>query len=94
MLLAVATPMLMMAPIRAGTLQRRPGQEQEDHDAGQRRRQRGDDDEGVQPGLKVHDDQQVGEDDGEDEPLEQPAVRRPHGVELAAHGDEAAAGQE
>ena len=65
MLFAVATPMHMIAPVSAGTLivvcvtnsiQTMPGQ---------RRRQRRDDDERIEPRLEVHDDQQVDEHDGQ-----------------------------
>src|SRR5207237_8747854 len=51
----------------------------------------GDDDEGIEPGLEVHDDQQVDEHDGEGEPGQEPDVGRPHGPQLPAHREEAAA---
>ena len=71
MLLAVATPMHMIAPVSAGTRQRGAGREQHPDDPGQRRRQRGDDDERVGPGLEVHDDQQVDQHHGPGEAEEQ-----------------------
>ena len=59
MLFAVATPMVMMAPVIAGTLKVVPREEQHPADAGQGRRQRRDDDEGVDPGLEIDDNQQI-----------------------------------
>ncbi len=52
MLLAVATPMVMMAPVSAGTLKVVPVSSSIQQIPGERRRQRGDDDEGVDPGLE------------------------------------------
>jgi len=46
---------------------------------------------GIEPGLEIHDDEQVNEDDGEDEAAEEAGVRGAHGFELAADPDEAAA---
>jgi hypothetical protein len=57
-----------------GHAERGVGEEEEDHDAGQRRGQRGDDDEGIEPRLEVDDDEQVDEDDGEAEAAEQAGV--------------------
>ena len=71
MLLAVATPMHMIEPVRAGTLSVVRGDEQDPDDAGQRRRQRRDDDERIEPGLEVHHDQQVDQQDGEDQARQQ-----------------------
>ena len=65
MLFAVATPMHMMAPVSAGTLSVVCVRNSIQHDAGQRRRQRRDDDERIEPRLEVHDDQQVDQHDGE-----------------------------
>ena len=48
--------------------------EQEADDAGERGRKRGDDDEGIEPGLKVHHDQEIDENDGEDESAQQTQV--------------------
>ena len=71
MLLAVATPMHMMAPVSAGTdsvvwvtnsIQTMPARA-----AGKRHH----DHERVQPGLEVHDDQQVDQHDREAEPGDQ-----------------------
>ena len=91
--LAVATPMHMMAPISAGTRERGAGEEEEEHDAGERRGQRGDDDEGIEPGLEVDDDQQVDEHDGEEQAEEQTDVGAVHRLDLTAHADEVAAGE-
>src|SRR5580700_173731 len=67
--------------------------EQETDDAGKRGGKRGDDDEGIEPGLKVHHDQEIDENDGEDESAQQPEVRGAHRLQLAPDGDEAAARQ-
>ena len=45
--------------------------EQEQNDPGQRRRQRRDDDERIEPRLEVHDDQQIDQDNREAQPDEQ-----------------------
>ena len=71
MLFAVATPMHMMAPISAGTLSARVGEEQEEHNARQRSGQSRNDDERIDPALKINDDQQVDQHDGKDEPAQQ-----------------------
>ena len=93
MLLAVATPMHMIAPIRAGTLSGRLGQEQGPEDAGQRPGQRGQDDERVEPRLEVHHHQEVDEQDREHQPGRQPEERAVHALHLAADHDRAAARQ-
>src|ERR1700722_758005 len=67
--------------------------EQETDDAGKRGGKRSDDDEWIEPGLKVHYDQEIDENDGEDEPAQQPKVRSAHGLQLALNGHEAAARQ-
>ena len=76
-----------------GNAERGVGEEEEEHDAGERGGQRGDDDEGIEPGLEVDDDEQVDEDDGEDEAGEEADVGVLHGLDLAAERDEGAAGQ-
>ena len=48
MLFAVATPMLMIAPISDGHVERGVREEQHPHDAGERAGQRGDDDERIE----------------------------------------------
>jgi len=48
-------------------------EEQESNDAGKGGRKRGDDDEGIKPRLKVHDDQEVDENDGKDESTSKPS---------------------
>ncbi len=68
MLLAVATPTHISAPMSAGTLSvvcvKKSMRTMPAMAAGKS----GDDDEGIQPGLKVHDDQQVHQHNGESEP--------------------------
>src|SRR5712675_2635822 len=67
--------------------------EQETDDASKRGRQRSDDDERIEPGLKVHYDQEIDQNDGEDESAQQPEVGSAHGLQLALNGYEAAARQ-
>src|SRR5690349_5533624 len=67
--------------------------EQETDDPSKRGRKCGDDDERIEPGLKVHYDQEVDQNDGEDESAQQPEVRSTHGLKLAFNGYEAAARQ-
>src|SRR5258707_11507329 len=67
--------------------------EQETDDASKRGGKRGDDDEGIEPRLKVHYDQEIDQNDGEDEPAQQPEVRSTHGLQLALNGYEAATRQ-
>ena len=55
-------------------------EKQEDDDAGQRGGQSGNDDKRIEPGLKIDDDQQVDQDDGETETSQQTNVGRPHRV--------------
>ncbi len=74
MLLAVATPMHMMAPVRAGTLSVVPVMQQHPGNAGHGGGQCGDDDEGIGPGLEVDDDQQVHQHDRADHADRQPRV--------------------
>ena len=76
-----------------GNAERGVREEEEEHDAGERRGQRGDDDERIEPGLEVDDDQQIDQHDGEDQADEQADVGAAHGLDLAAHVDEAAARQ-
>src|SRR5260370_40747644 len=66
---------------------------QESDDASKRGRKCRDDDEGIEPGLKVHHDQEVDENDGKDESAQQPEVRAAHRSQLAPNGNEAAARQ-
>ncbi len=49
-------------------------EEQETNDAGKGSRKCGDDDEGIQPRLKVHHDQEIDENDGENESAQQSDV--------------------
>ena len=85
MLFAVATPMHMIAPVSAGTLSVVCDEEQHPDDAGERGRQRRDDDERIEPGLEVHDDQQVDEHDRERQAGEQPVNDVRMVCDLAAH---------
>src|SRR5260370_6774948 len=66
---------------------------QETDDAGERGRKRGDDDEGIEPRLKVDHNQEIDENDGEDESTQQTEVRGAHGLQLTLNGNEAAARQ-
>src|SRR5258708_32676854 len=66
---------------------------QEADDTGKRGRKCRDDDEGIEPGLKVHHDQEVYENDGKDESAQQPEVRAAHRSHLAPNSSEAAARQ-
>ena len=59
---------------------RRVRQEQNPDDTGQRRGKRRNDDEGVEPRLEVHDDQQVDEHDRDRQAGQQAEERRPHGL--------------
>jgi len=67
--------------------------EQETDDAGQRGRKRGDDNERVEPRLKVDDDQQIDENDGKNKSSQQTEVGRTHSLQLALDGRETAARQ-
>src|ERR1700723_3124076 len=66
---------------------------EEQHDAGQRSRQRRDDDERVKPRLEVNHDQQVDQHNGEGQTGEQAHVRGLHGLNLPADAHERATGQ-
>ena len=59
---------------QCGNAQRRVRQEQEDHDARERGRQRCNDDKGIDPALEVHHDQQVDQHDREGKSTQQPDV--------------------
>ena len=63
MLLAVATPMHMIAPVSDGTLRVVWVKSKIQQMPARAPRQRGDDDERIQPGLEIYDDQQVRQDD-------------------------------
>ena len=89
MLFAVATPMLMIAPIIDSTLKvvcvrKHP------HDACERTRERGDDDEWIGPRLEIDHHQEVDERGGEDEAEPEFVKRGVHAFDLAAHVDRAA----
>src|SRR5271155_5488047 len=76
---------------QSGHAQGRVGKEQEDDNAGQSRRQSGDDDEWVQPGLKIDDDQQINENDGSGQTCQQSFIGSSHRYKLAAYAKETAA---
>ena len=63
------------------------GQEQEPGNAGQRRRQRRNNQEWIKPGLEVHDDQEVHQQNGECQPTQQADIGLPHGLTLAAQNE-------
>ena len=66
MLLAVATPMHMMAPVNAGTLKVVPVTNSIQTMPARAAGKRGDDDEGVEPGLEIDHDQQIHQQDRAD----------------------------
>src|ERR1700735_1585795 len=68
--------------------------EKEQDDSGKGRGQCGDDDEWVEPGLEVHDDQQVDQNDCECQTANQSDVGGPHRTVLPAKGKKAAAREE
>ena len=63
------------------------GQEQEPHDSGQRRRQCGNDEKWVQPGLEVDHDEQVNQHHGENQATEQANIGPVHGLALPAQDE-------
>src|ERR1700733_7399025 len=65
--------------------------EEKQNDSGQRRRQCGDDYERGKPGLEVHHDEQVDQDDGKAQATDEADVGRLHRAVLAAYGHETAA---
>src|SRR5580658_1745450 len=67
--------------------------EQEPGDSREGCGKRSDNDERVQPRLKVHDDKEVDKDNSEDQPCQETDVRRTHRLHLAAHNNLRAAGQ-
>src|SRR2546428_13864018 len=92
MLLAVATPTLMMAPMRAGTLNV-VWVTEHPHDAGEPRGEGGDDNKWIEPRLKVHDHQEIDERDREDQPEAEPDERGVHALHLTPHRDRMAGRQ-
>ncbi len=68
-----------------GDAQRSARNKEKDHDSRHGGGKRGDDDERVQPGLKVNHDKKVDQDDGKNQAAQQAAERRLHGVDLAAN---------
>ena len=93
MLLAVATPMHMIAPISAGTLRVVLREEEHPGDAGERARQRHEDDEGVEPRLEVDHHEQVDEEHREHDAGGQAAEARLHALHLPLDAHHRAARQ-
>ena len=84
MLLAVATPMHMMAPISDGTLSVVPVTNNIHRMPAIAPGQRRQNDERVEPRLEVHRHQQIHQHHGEDHAQAQAEERRLHGLDLAA----------
>src|SRR5882724_3407815 len=74
-------------------VQRGVGDQENPADSGESAGERGDDDERINPGLKIDDDEQVGKKDGSDEADAEADKGVAHGLYLAANDDVAAAGQ-
>ena len=72
-----------------GNAERGMADEEEENNPGQSRGQRGNDDERVQPGLKIDHDEQVHQNDREAQAGDQPEIRRAHGLKLPANRDKA-----
>ena len=89
-LLAVATPMHMIAPVSAGTdsvVWLRTASQTMPAKAGGKRR---DDHERIGPGLEIHHDQQIDQHDRAEQPEQQPGEGAVHGLHLARADDRAA----
>src|SRR5205823_4962559 len=78
---------------QCGHAECRVGDKQEQDEAGQRGGQRREDDEGIEPRLKIDDDQEIHQDDGEDEATQQADVGRMHRLQLSPNSDETATRQ-
>src|SRR5690242_9112514 len=74
-----------------GNVQGGPGNEKNPANARKGAGKSGDDNEGIEPGLKIHDDEQVGENDSADQAVAESGERRLHRGDLAANNDVAAA---
>ncbi len=72
---------------KGGHADRRAGYKQEPNDSRERRRKAGQNNEWVEPRLKIHDNKEVNQNDGEYEPGQQSQERRLHRLNLAAHDD-------
>ena len=92
-LFAVATPMHMMAPVRAGTLTVVWVRNSIQTMPAKRGGQRGDDDQRIEQRLEIHDDEHVDQNDGADQPEQQTAERLLHGLDLALEVDGRPLGQ-
>ena len=88
---AVAMPMHMMAPVSAGTDSVVPVMNSIQTMPASAAGQRGDDDEGIEPGLEVDDDDEIDEHDCAREPEIELAISAGHGLNLAAQHDIGAA---
>ena len=80
------------ADAHEGTHQRRHAhgrlrQEQHPKHAAQRKRHRHEHDEGIDPALEIHDEEQIHENDGQGDPGEQARIALAHGIHLSAQGD-------
>src|SRR5271170_6939484 len=69
------------------------GEKEHPADPGKRPWQSGDDDEGLAPGLKVDDEKQIDQSDGESQPSEQTDERGMHRRNLATGHEKAAFGK-
>ena len=85
--------MHMIAPGQGGDGQGGVGEEQHPHDARQGGRQRRDDDERVEPGLEIDDNQEVDQHDREGQADHELLVGARHRRDLAADGDRRALGK-
>ena len=90
---AVATPMLMMAPIKAGTLKVVCVKNRSPDNARQRAGQGGDDDERIKPALEIDHEQKINQHNRADQTDAQADITGTHGFGLAAHDNAAAARQ-
>src|SRR5207302_1476990 len=76
-----------------GHVQRGVSDQENPADASESAGERGDDDERINPGLKIDDDEQVGKKDGSNEADAETDEGVPHSLYLAANNDVAASGQ-
>ncbi len=91
--LAVATPMHMMAPVSAGTESVVPVPNSIHMMPASAAGRGGDDHEGIEPGLEIHHDQQIDQDDRGEQSEGQSGERRVHRHDLAAQMHRHALGQ-
>ena len=79
--------MHMMAPVKAGTLTVVCVRKQHPNDAGQCRRQSCDDDQRIEHGLEIDDDQHVDQHDRADQSDQESFERQPHRLYLSLQGE-------